>query len=284
MGLRALVIGGTSGIGYGMACRLAAEASSTSVIISGRTKPTTMPHSNMEFRPLDASSMRQIKQYTDTFKSTAEPKLDFLVMTQGIMTTAGRTETPEGIDRKMALHYYGKQLLIRELLPVLQNDAKVVIVLDGKTGDPSKLDWEDLDLKNHYSLATAANHCIVMNDIMVQYHAAQQKLQGTERRLFVHAYPGGVETGLFRELPWYLQPLMKLAFKIVAVSPDVCAERLLSGVARCAASGESEGRFWSNIDNRGHLIGNKKIFSEEQRAKVAIHTWNLVDEAIGKNP
>lgn len=289
MGLRALVVGGTSGIGYGMACRLAADTSSPSVIISGRTKPTTMPHSNMEFRPLDASSMRQIKQYTDTFKSAAEPKLDFLVMTQGIMTTAGRTETPDGIDRKMALHYYGKQLLIRELLPVLKNDAKVVIVLDGKTGDPSKLDWEDLDLKKHYSLAKAANHCIVMNDVMVQYHAAQQqKLHGNDagRRHFVHAYPGGVETGLFRELPWYLQPLMKLAFKIVAVTPDVCAERLLSGVARCAAaSGENnEGIFWSNIDNRGRSIGNKTIFSEEQMTKVANHTWHLVDEAIGKSP
>src|SRR3954451_20328262 len=116
MAIRALVVGGTNGIGYAMACRVAAEASSSAVIISGRTKPRDIPHANMEFRPLDATSMRQIKQYTDTFKSIQGQKLDLLIMTQGIMTTAGRIETPESIDRKMALHYYGRQLLIRELI------------------------------------------------------------------------------------------------------------------------------------------------------------------------
>ncbi|KAJ4169650.1 hypothetical protein NW754_005802 [Fusarium falciforme] len=103
MTTRALVVGGTSGIGYAMACRVAAEASTSIVTISGRTKPNNIPHANINFRPLEATSMRQIKQYTDDFKAQGQ-KLDLLIMTQGIMTTAGRTETPEGIDRKMALH------------------------------------------------------------------------------------------------------------------------------------------------------------------------------------
>ena len=174
-----MVVGGTNGIGHAMACRVAAEAGSSAVIISGRTKPKNIPHANMEFRQLDATSMREIKQYTDTFKSVPGQKLDLLIMTQGIMTTAGRTETPEGIDRKMALHYYGRQLLIRELLPTLKEDAKVIIVFDGLFGSPTKLNWEDLDLKTHFSLGKAANHCMVMNDAMVQFHAAQQQRQAS---------------------------------------------------------------------------------------------------------
>jgi NAD(P)-dependent dehydrogenase (short-subunit alcohol dehydrogenase family) len=42
MTIRALVVGGTNGIGYAMACRIAAQASST-VFISGRTKPQHIP-------------------------------------------------------------------------------------------------------------------------------------------------------------------------------------------------------------------------------------------------
>ena len=38
----------------------------------------------------------------------APDKLDILVMTQGIATTQGRTETEEGIDMKLALHYYSR--------------------------------------------------------------------------------------------------------------------------------------------------------------------------------
>ncbi|KAK5061417.1 hypothetical protein LTR84_007960 [Exophiala bonariae] len=282
--MTAIVVGGTNGIGYGMACRVAAEVKSSTVIISGRTKPKNIPHANMEFRPLDATSMRQIKQYTDTFKAAQEQKLDLLIMTQGIMTTAGRTETPEGIDRRMALHYYGKQLLIRELLPVLKEDAKVIIVFDSINGNPTKLDWDDLDLKKHFSLARAANHCMVMNDAMVQYWVAEQKKQGTAKRHFIHAWPGLVNTSLARELPWYLRPLMNGLGSVVGVSPDTCAERLLNGVTQQVTTGDQEGRFWSYINHKGQPVAKKAVLPEEQLNKVAEHTWRLVDRASESTP
>ncbi|CAM1511843.1 Fc.00g093560.m01.CDS01 [Cosmosporella sp. VM-42] len=238
----------------------------------------------MEFRRLDATSMREIKHYTDTFKSAQKQKLDLLIMTQGIMTMAGRTETTEGIDRKMALHYYGKQLLIRELLPTLKEDAKVIIVYDGLTGNPARLDWEDLDLKTHFSLAKAANHCMVMNDAMVQFYAARQKRQGTSRRHFIHAWPGGVNTSLLREFPWYLQSLARIIGSLVLASPDACANHLLKGASECAGAGTEDGRFWSNIDNKGHLIAKKAIWSEDQMKKIADHTWEIVDGAIENSP
>ncbi|RSL53494.1 hypothetical protein CEP54_010377 [Fusarium duplospermum] len=279
MTTRALVVGGTSGIGYAMACRVAAEASTSVVTISGRTKPQNIPHANITFRPLEATSMRQIKQYTDDFKAQGQ-RLDLLIMTQGIMTMAGRTETPEGIDRKMALHYYGKQLLIRELLPVMSEDGKVVIVFDGWLGSPDKLIWEDLDLKTHYSLGKAADHCMSMNDAMVQYYAAQQKATGVGQRHFVHAWPGGVSSGLWRELPWGLRTVGRVGANLVGVSPETCAEYLLNGVNECCAVGEKEERYWSNIDNKGRLLAKKAIWTEEQMKKVTDHTWGLIDNAL----
>ncbi|KFA60425.1 hypothetical protein S40285_07882 [Stachybotrys chlorohalonatus IBT 40285] len=284
MTIKALVIGGTSGIGYAMACRVAAAAGTSTVIIGGRTKPQNIPHPNIEFRPLEATSMRNIKNFTDTLKASSDPKLDLLIMTQGIMSTAGRTETPEGIDRKMALHYYGKQLFIRELLPNLKEDGKVVIVFDSKFGNPQKVNWEDLDLKTHYSLGMAANQCMVMNDIMVQHFAAQQKLEGTATRHFVHAWPGGVNTNLLRELPWYLKPTVNALGKLILVSPDKCADHLLKGADENAVAGAKEGRYWSNIDNKGRLIKTKAVFEEEQMNKVANHTWKLIDAGLERNP
>ncbi|RSL43902.1 hypothetical protein CEP54_014895 [Fusarium duplospermum] len=45
----------------------------------------------------------------------------------------------------MALHYYGRQLLIRELSPVLKDDAKVLIVLD--TADKEDKFWSCINEK-----------------------------------------------------------------------------------------------------------------------------------------
>lgn len=283
MATRALVVGGTGGIGYAIACRLAAESSSSTVVVSGRNKPADIPHANIEFRLLDASSMRSIKQYTSAYKSAPEPPLDFLVLTQGIFTMAGRTETPEGIDRKMALHFYGRHLLIRELLPILKDDAKVLIVLDGvRGGPPAKLNWDDLDLKTHYSLGNAANHCISMTDAMVQAYAAQQQQQGQSagRRHFVHAYPGFVDTNLAQSLPWYLRPASRVASHLLGVAPNSCAENMLRGTREAAAAGEKAGRFWSCIDDKGRLVANKPAWGEEQIRKVKEHTWKVVDGAI----
>jgi NAD(P)-dependent dehydrogenase (short-subunit alcohol dehydrogenase family) len=276
---RALIVGGTSGIGYGIACRVASEAKSSTVIISGRTEPPQLPHANIEFRRLDASSMRAIKAYADAYKAEQEPRIDLLVLSQGLMSTAGRTETPdEGIDRKMALHYYGRQLLVRELLPVLAEDAKVVFVLDALRGDPAKLDWDDLDLKTTYGVVRAADHCISMTDAMVQHFAAQQKSTGG-RRHFVHVYPGIVRSGLGRELPWYLRGPMQALGHVLGVAPEVSGERLFRGAYDCAALSEQHGRFWSFVEAKGRPVPDKAAWGEEQVAKVAAHTWKIVDDA-----
>ncbi|KAH8880815.1 NAD(P)-binding protein [Thozetella sp. PMI_491] len=278
---RALVVGGTGGIGYAMACNLAAASSSAKIIISGRNKPASIAHSNIEFRPLDASSMRAIKRYADDFNSAAtspEQKLDMLIMTQGVLTMAGRTETPEGIDRKMALHYYGRQLLIRELTPSLKNDAKVITVLDSNVGSPDKLNWDDLDLKN-FSVAKAADHCTSMNDAMIQHYAAQQG--DTAQRHYIHAYPGLVDTGLGRDLPFYVRAPLKPIAALLSIKPEKCAEFLLRGAQEAAVAGAKEKTAWSTIDNKGRRTNAKKaIWTEEQRSKVAEHTWQLVDKAI----
>lgn len=275
---RALVVGGTSGIGYGIACRVALEAKASTVIISGRTKPENIPHANIEFRKLDASSMRAIKTYTDAYKSAQELKLDLLVLTQGILSLAGRTETPEGIDTKMALHYYGRQLLIRELLPVLRDDAKVVVVLDSLYGSPSKLNWDDLDLKTTFSVGNAANHCISMNDAMVQHYAAQQKQTG-QRRHFVHANPGIVRSSLDRGLPWYLRGPAQAASLLLGVSVETSGERLFRGTYECAALSEQQGKYYSYIDGKGKPVSGKAIWEDEQLQKVVDHTWKIVDGA-----
>ncbi|EEU42896.1 uncharacterized protein NECHADRAFT_63193 [Fusarium vanettenii 77-13-4] len=279
MATRSLVVGGTGGIGYAIACQLAAASTSSTVIISGRTEPKSLPHTNIEFRPLDASSMRSIKRYTDNYKSAKEQHLDLLVLTPGIISMAGRTETPEGIDRKMALHYYGRQLLIRELSPVLKDDAKVLIVLDSTRGNPNQLKWDDLDLKSSFTLAAVTQHCVTMTDAMIQAHAAEQKHQGQKRRTFIHAHPGIVQTNIYKTLPWYIRGVPKALSQVFGVSPETCAKNLLKGTYECAAA-DKEDKFWSCINEKGDVVLDKPVWSEEQIQRVRDHTWKIIDDAL----
>ncbi|KAF4998701.1 hypothetical protein FGRMN_3027 [Fusarium graminum] len=275
MATKSLVVGGTGGIGYAIACRIASTSPSSTVIISGRNEPKNVPHSNIQFRALDASSMRSIKKYTDELKQSQD-RFGTLVLTQGILTTAGRTETPEGIDRKMALHYYGRQLLIRELLPSLTDDAKVLIVLDGTRGSPDQLKWDDLDLKSNFSIANAAAHCISMTDAMVQFYATEQKLQGKQRH-FIHAMPGVVNTNIAQSLPWYLRVPASAAAKFLGMSPETCAENMVNGSDEAIKASTGD-KYWAFVNEKGKIV-EKQAWNEDQVQKVKEHTWKIVDDA-----
>lgn len=278
MSIRALVVGGTGGTGYALATRLASEPTTASVIISGRNKPSSLPHVNMHFRALDASSMRSIKTYTDAFKASEKEKLDYLILTQGVFTMDGRVETPEGIDRKMALHYYGRQMLIRELLPVLQPDAKVITLLDSVNGNPDKLNWNDLDLKTTFSLANAGQHCLNLNDAMVQHWATTQG--PGEKRHFIHAYPSVVATAIGSGLPWYMRVPMKALQSVVGAKPDVWAQRFWTGLPTGLEEGNKEGKLYHYVNEKGLAAKNKKQWSEDQLRTITEHTWGLVDTAV----
>ncbi|KAM0269507.1 hypothetical protein ACHAPA_004074 [Fusarium lateritium] len=275
MATKSLIVGGTGGIGYAIACRIASSSPSSNVIISGRNEPKNIPHSNIQFRALDATSMRSIKKYTDEFKTTKD-RISTLVLTQGILTTAGRTDTPEGIDRKMALHYYGRQLLIRELMPALTDDAKVLIVLDSVRGGPDKLNWDDLDLKSTFSLSSAAAHCLSMTDAMVQNYATEQKLEG-KQRTFVHAMLGVVNTNIAQSLPWYMRVPAAAAASLLGTSPDTCAENMIKGTDE-VIKGEKHYGF---INEKGKAF-DKQAWDEDQIQKVRVHTWKILDEALGQ--
>lgn len=280
MAARALFVGGTNGVGYALACRMAAEMAPATVVISGRTKPAELPHKNMDFRRVDASSMREIKAFTSAFKNTQNgQKLDLLVMSQGIMTMNPRIETPEGIDVKMAIHYYGKQLIVRELMPILSDDAQVIVVYDSLFGGPKKLIWDDLDLQKqgNYGLKKVADHCTSMTDAMVQYFA---KKQDNTKRQFIHAWPGGVRTNLLRDMPWYVTWPAAALQNLVTVTPDKYADNFLKGLPESVDADKKDGRLWSYVNNKGRPISNKASWTDEELDKVADHTFSLIDQAL----
>jgi hypothetical protein len=90
--------------------------------------------------------------------SGARP-LDFVVVTAGMATTQGYTPNEEGLDQKLAVHYFGRIAFIQELLPLMRGapDARVLSVLSGGIHS-AYADYEKhFDLRENYSLKNAAD-------------------------------------------------------------------------------------------------------------------------------
>lgn len=199
--------------------------------------------------------------------------VDILVLSQGILTMAGFTPTAENIDNKLALHYYGRVLFVQELLPLLRsspNGGKVLFVLDGERGDPSKINWNDMALENTYNLPSAANHALSFTDLIIQHYASKPE---NATVTFTHAYPGVVRTNLADNLPFYARIPLKGIMKLgVGTSAETCAEYMLHGML-----GTEKG--WRCVNNNGETVKKKKPSTEDLIEKVWKHTTEKI--AIG---
>ena len=179
-------VGGTSGIGEALVRKLVSLASGDpQVHIVGRSASAAdrimsdlravKPSGTFEFHACDLTNVADTHRLVQTIAGRVQ-RIDLLLLSQGILTIAGRTETPEGNDRKMMLHYYSRAAIIRGLQSQLEAaQGRVLSVLDAVRGDVSSLKWEDLELKQKgsYTLASAANHCISMSDVLLQVNAFQ---------------------------------------------------------------------------------------------------------------
>ncbi|KAJ7154041.1 NAD(P)-binding protein [Mycena filopes] len=204
----AIFVGGTSGIGQGMAEAFARHTKGNAhIVLVGRNraaaesilatfpKPTT-PGVSHEFVQCDISLMKNVRRVAGELGARL-PRVNFLVLTAGVMTLNGRNETEEGIDRKLAVHYYGRWRFIRDLMPAVENakeageDAKVMSVFSAGYG--GTIDLDDLGIKKNFSIGRAGTAAATYNDIMVQDFAA--RYPGLS---FLHSFPGGVRTGLLK--------------------------------------------------------------------------------------
>lgn len=179
----AVFVGGTSGIGRGMVEVFGRYTQGKSdIAIIGRNRNAAESIFSQLPQPVDQTYKRDfihcdVTRMKNVQAATADilaryPKINFLVLSTGVMTMKGRDETEEGLDTKLAVHYYSRWKFIKDLLPSLNKasadgeDAKVFSVLaPGKGGE---INLDDLGLKKTFSVTNAALQAPTYNDLMLE--------------------------------------------------------------------------------------------------------------------
>ena len=208
--LNVVCVGATQGIGRAIALHIGTKFSANFTIIGRNEEEGSKVLSELRSRnpqgvhtmiKCDATLMKNIVKSCDTIKNSMDT-INYLVLSQGIASLSGRQETKEGIDVKLALHYYGRIQFINSLLPLLRNtskpreteshDPRVLSILSGGVHSPyTHLD--DLSLKKNFSLINAANAAGFYNDLALDLLATKENEEGF-RTTFIHAAPGSIRT------------------------------------------------------------------------------------------
>ncbi|KAI0796240.1 NAD(P)-binding protein [Irpex lacteus] len=278
----AVFVGGTAGIGAGMAKAFAQHRNGDAhIIIVGRNRQAAQEviasfpkpaegEPQHEFVECDVSLMKNVRKTTTELVQRL-PKVNYLVLSQGIITTRA-DKTEEGIDKKLALHYYSRWRFAYDFIPALQKaadaneDAKVITVLDSREQPESALNPDDFGLQKNYSVPAAAKYACAANNAMVESFAEKYP-----KISFTHIFPGFVNTGIASssddwKMRW-LSPVASVLGRVAGVSPETCGEYMWHG----AYAGKAG---WFRKDNHGEDVPPKSI-SPELRNKLWEHTLEI---------
>jgi NAD(P)-dependent dehydrogenase (short-subunit alcohol dehydrogenase family) len=157
-GRRALVTGGTSGLGLQVALALARAGAE--VVIAARDAArgasavarvrAEMPGAAVTFEPLDLACLASVADCAARVAARM-PVLDLLVNNAGVMALPERRETADGFEMQLGINHLGHVALAARLLPLLRagRGARMVSVssLAHRAG---AIDFDDLQSVRRY--------------------------------------------------------------------------------------------------------------------------------------
>ncbi|RLN45170.1 hypothetical protein BBJ28_00024825 [Nothophytophthora sp. Chile5] len=268
----ALIVGASSGIGLALALQVAPLVAK--LTLCSRSNPEDLvatiqaknPHVEVVYERLDLSLLHEVRKFTTRHADTS---FDWIVITAGILSLNGRTETSEGLDVKMSTHYYGRFMLVHDMLESLNRPGvRVLNVLAAGRGRAPNLD--DLDLKRSYSIRRCADATTLYSDLM-----AQALAEHAPQASFMHIYPGFVNTGIFDRFPWYVRLPSKVLAAVAAHSPEQCAQYLSATLTKPEfATG------WRLLGERGEVLPKTRYHTDDLKNVVWEHTLHTIDHVM----
>jgi NAD(P)-dependent dehydrogenase (short-subunit alcohol dehydrogenase family) len=233
---RALVVGGTSGIGQGIALALAKR--DCEVIVVGRSAQrgneivqqlsALSPQKSHSFQSIDAFDLKSVKDIADR----NDKKIDFLVLTHGMATIQGYTPTVNGIDQKLQLHYFSRIYLAKLMAPHMEEGSRILTVLSAGVHSKYNQFEDDFELKGTYSTKNAADAAGYYTD------AGFERLSEEYPGLVVaHACPGFVNTNWGTEFPWMLRMAIRPIQSFFARTLEDCGEFMTQGCLDLSTKG-----------------------------------------------
>ncbi len=208
------IAGGNSGIGKATAIELAKKG--YKMIIHGRNAKKTEEaiaeiktksgNTNVDFIVADLSSISEMKRVALEVQKKTDV-IDILVLSTGVILPS-RIETKDGLDAAFATQYLCRFALANLLKPQLEKAQSPRIVMVGApTMKKAKIHFDDLSLKNHFSMMKSMGQAMLANHMFVQEFAKRN----SDNKIKINMHHVGLaKTGVIRESGFFLKSLVKI--------------------------------------------------------------------------
>lgn len=220
-----LITGGNSGIGYEMALALARQGDHVIIAARGEQKSqdavarirAAVPGAQIESLPLDLADFASVDRFADAALNKM-PVIDVLILNAGLYTLKLGT-LANGYESMMGVMHFGHFRLVQHLLPAVQAAAQGrIVVTSSMMHQLGRIDEASFtDPSRHRSGMHAYGQAKLANLLFTRELARRLKNTGVTVNAF---HPGAVATDIYRQLPGFMQPLIRLTMLTPAQGAD----------------------------------------------------------------
>jgi NAD(P)-dependent dehydrogenase (short-subunit alcohol dehydrogenase family) len=156
-GQRAVVTGGSDGVGLRIAARLAAAGAEVVLPVRNRDKGAAAvnfirqrtPEATPSVRDLDLSSLESVAALGAELRADDRP-IHILINNAGVMTPPTRQTTADGFELQFGTNHLGHFALVAHLLPLLRAGRARVVSQISVAANQGAINWSDLNWEHSY--------------------------------------------------------------------------------------------------------------------------------------
>lgn len=251
-GRLAVVTGANSGLGFGIASRLAEAGAEVLLAVRNRAKgeeavarlTQAVPGARVGIRDLDLASLASVRECAAGLAAEGRP-IDLLVNNAGVMAPPKREETVDGFELQVGTNYLGPFAFTGLLLPLLRAaDAPRVMTMSSIVARVGRIDWDDFAHQTRYSPYRAYGASKLADLMFARELQRRSDAEGWGLRSTA-AHPGATNTNLQtsgprggRPYPAWVQRFMDGRFMQV---PEGILPALFAATSADAAPGSYTG-------------------------------------------
>lgn len=156
-GTRAVITGGSDGIGLRIATGLAVAGAEVVLPVRNAEKGGSAvarireaaPSALVSLQRLDLSSLESVAAMGDTLRGEGEP-IHLLINNAGVMTPPDRQMTADGFELQFGTNHLGHFALVSHLLPLLRAGRARVTSQVSVAANQGAINWDDLNWERSY--------------------------------------------------------------------------------------------------------------------------------------
>ena len=285
----AVVTGASSGVGLGLAARLAAEGADLLLPVRDPAKGeaavarvrAVAPEARVRLAPLDLASLDSVA----AFAATVDRPVDVLINNAGVMAPPTRHTTADGFELQFGTNHIGHFALTARLLPQLRAGRARVTTMTSSAARNARIDWDDLQSTSKYSAIKAYGVSKLANLLFAL--ELDRRSRWLDWGIVSNAaHPGTTLTGLYaagpnlgRDKPSRLEAVMARLAKLGLLVQGV--DQGLQPALYAATSASAQGGRLYGPDGIGQFTGKPtelSLYRPARDASAAARLWDVSEK------